>query len=337
MDLIERYLQAVRFWLPAPAQDDLLAELAEDLRSQREEAEARLGRALDRQETADLLRRAGPPMTVASRYLQQTPLLRPDLAMLYRFAVKFVLVWILLPVNAILLLPRAFLSSHPLAEVAGAIGSYLTAAVFTLGVLTLVFAALDRITPRPWDPLTLPPVRGPRDPKPVPRHESALELGFGLLFAAWWTEAFGRAALGWSTGSGPIWASGPLWQALHGPWFMPVLVLCLGTCAIAALCLARPQWARLKLAWGAVNDALVSAICWTVLLLHRPEALAGLGVLRGANRSAQDPAVLAAAGDAALGIALLTIAVICLVSALVRGTRLLRAGLSPAPTSPAPR
>ena len=39
-DLIDRYLQAVRFWLPkSHRQEDLLAEFGEDLRSQIEEKE----------------------------------------------------------------------------------------------------------------------------------------------------------------------------------------------------------------------------------------------------------------------------------------------------------
>ncbi len=40
MGLVDRYLRAVRFWLPKKAkQEDLLAELGEDLRSQIEAKE----------------------------------------------------------------------------------------------------------------------------------------------------------------------------------------------------------------------------------------------------------------------------------------------------------
>ena len=44
MELLDRYLQAVRFWLPRKQQDDIIAELGDDLRSQIEEREASLGR-----------------------------------------------------------------------------------------------------------------------------------------------------------------------------------------------------------------------------------------------------------------------------------------------------
>jgi hypothetical protein len=46
MELIERYLQAVKFWLPKRQKDDIIAELSGDIYSQIEEREAALGRAL---------------------------------------------------------------------------------------------------------------------------------------------------------------------------------------------------------------------------------------------------------------------------------------------------
>jgi hypothetical protein len=47
IDLIDRYLQAVRFWLPKTnRQEDLLAELGEDLRSHFDDKESELGAIL---------------------------------------------------------------------------------------------------------------------------------------------------------------------------------------------------------------------------------------------------------------------------------------------------
>ena len=34
MELLNRYVQAVKFWLPSSQQDDIAAELSEDIRSQ---------------------------------------------------------------------------------------------------------------------------------------------------------------------------------------------------------------------------------------------------------------------------------------------------------------
>ena len=44
MDLLERYLQAVRTYLPQSQQDDIVKELSENLRSRMEDQEASLGR-----------------------------------------------------------------------------------------------------------------------------------------------------------------------------------------------------------------------------------------------------------------------------------------------------
>ena len=46
MDLVNRYLQAVKFWLPNKQKQDIIAELSEDIRSQIEDRETELGRKL---------------------------------------------------------------------------------------------------------------------------------------------------------------------------------------------------------------------------------------------------------------------------------------------------
>jgi hypothetical protein len=39
MELLDRYLQAVKFWLPKAQKQDIIEELSEDIRSQVEEKE----------------------------------------------------------------------------------------------------------------------------------------------------------------------------------------------------------------------------------------------------------------------------------------------------------
>src|SRR5580700_8076156 len=98
-ELIDRYLQAVRFWLPKTRrQDDLLAELGEDLRSQVEDKEGELGHPLDNAEVAAIRRRCGSPMMVAGRLGPQFHLIGPALFPIYVFVLKMVLFWILVPV-----------------------------------------------------------------------------------------------------------------------------------------------------------------------------------------------------------------------------------------------
>src|SRR6202161_3519468 len=98
-ELINRYLQAVRFWLPKThRQDDLIAELGEDLRSQIEDQEMELGHPLEKSEMAEILRRCGSPMMVAGRLGPQRHLIGPALFPIYEFVLKMVLLWILVPV-----------------------------------------------------------------------------------------------------------------------------------------------------------------------------------------------------------------------------------------------
>ena len=42
-DLLDRYLNAIKFWLPSGQQKDIIAEIAEDLHSQIDERETALG------------------------------------------------------------------------------------------------------------------------------------------------------------------------------------------------------------------------------------------------------------------------------------------------------
>jgi len=75
MDLLERYLQEVRTYLPKPQQDDILKELGENLRAQMEDKETELGRPLNEEEVAAILKKHGHPMFVAARYRQTRQLI----------------------------------------------------------------------------------------------------------------------------------------------------------------------------------------------------------------------------------------------------------------------
>src|SRR5436305_8857801 len=98
-ELVDRYLQAVRFWLPkAQKQEELLAELGEDLRSQIEDKETELGVPIQETDVSEILKRCGAPMLVASRLGPKRHLIGPTLFPIYAFVLKMVLFWILVPV-----------------------------------------------------------------------------------------------------------------------------------------------------------------------------------------------------------------------------------------------
>ncbi len=60
MDLVDRYLQAVRFLLPRRQRDDILRELSDGIRSEVEAEEAIRGRPLRETELAELLKKKLP-------------------------------------------------------------------------------------------------------------------------------------------------------------------------------------------------------------------------------------------------------------------------------------
>ena len=98
MDLIDRYLVAVRRQLPAALQDDIVQELGDSLRSEAEEHERRTGHPLTADEQAVLLKKRGHPWLMASRYLPQQQLIGPALFPYYRQALKIVVFWVVLPI-----------------------------------------------------------------------------------------------------------------------------------------------------------------------------------------------------------------------------------------------
>jgi hypothetical protein len=90
MELLDRYLQAVKFWLPKAQKQDIIAELSEDIRSQIEEKETELGRKLNEAEVEAILKQLGRPILVANRYSPQQYLIGPVLFPIYRFVLKIV-------------------------------------------------------------------------------------------------------------------------------------------------------------------------------------------------------------------------------------------------------
>src|ERR1051325_8904459 len=97
MELIERYLQAVKFWLPRQQKHDIIAELSEDIHSQVEEKESELGRTLSNLEVEMILKQRGRPVLVANRYQPQQYLIGPVLFPIYTFVLKMIAVGYLVP------------------------------------------------------------------------------------------------------------------------------------------------------------------------------------------------------------------------------------------------
>jgi hypothetical protein len=264
MDLIARYLQAVKFWLPKKQQDDIIAELSEDLSAQIEDRESTLGRKLSESEVESILRHRGSPIMVANTYLPQQQLIGPLLFPIYTFVLKVVSLCVLIPA---LVGWIAAIISHVLRNVSGTwnppfavIAGHLWSGWFTsMAVVTLVFAVLER-TPakteilQSWNPRKLPPLRPARV---IPRSASVIEIAVHLCILVWWATNM-AAPLNLRFGNVHV-AFAPGWVFFY--W--AILVNTLFNAALSSVNLMRPWWTTQRVAARLFLDVAGSAFfCW---------------------------------------------------------------------------
>jgi hypothetical protein len=200
MDLLDRYLQAVKKHLPWKGQDDIAAELRANLESQLEDKEAELGRPLTQGEAEAWLKQIGPPMQVAARYKPQQYLIGPGMFPTYWFVLRLAMGWALLIyviVSTVLIFAGENPSGTAVAEAMFRIPSILmTVAAW----VTLAFAGIEfAITRCPakwqapgipaadWSPASLPPVEREAAPGKKRRSytEAVAEVVFGFLVLIW--------------------------------------------------------------------------------------------------------------------------------------------------------
>jgi hypothetical protein len=267
MDLLDRYLQAVRFWLPRTQQEDIIAELAEDLRAQVEEQEAALGHKLSAPELEVILKQRGRPVVVANRYLPQESLIGPLLFPVYKFVLKIVALCYLVPWVLVWIGMMSFSASYRAEHTgAGWLGAMVSAwsslwfiAFMAVGTVTIVFAVLERVQARSgfledWDAGKLPPVRNPNQ---IPRSGSIIELVSNLVFSAWWISALPNGVLLDRPEVRILLA--PVWRY----FFWGFLLLALANMALAGGNLVRPYWSALRAAFRLASDFAGSALfCW---------------------------------------------------------------------------
>jgi hypothetical protein len=224
MDLIDRYLIAVRRQLPRDLEADVAPELADSLRSEAEEQERVAGRPLTVDEQAALLKKRGHPFVMASRYLPQQHLIGPGLFPYYRQALKFVVFWVVVPIALFGGAIHAISANAPPAILGRAIGAAWNGAIYAVGIVTIVFAILDhervRITVFDrWDPAKLPE---PKAGRTVPRSESVMSLVVSLAFVAWWTTLVRVPELVFYADAELRVTAAPIWSQLYVPILLAV-------------------------------------------------------------------------------------------------------------------
>jgi hypothetical protein len=268
-DLIDRYLQAVRFWLPkSHRQEDLLTELGEDLRSQIEDQEMEVGHPLDKPEMAEILRRCGSPMMVAGRLGPKRYLIGPAVFPIYEFVLKMVLLWILLPIFVFILGPINLANNGGdwALAILNTFGALWSGLFIAAGIITLIFAIIERTSAQlgsecKWDPLKLPPVR--KDEHKPSRLKAVCEFGFNIFGLVWLllVPKYPFLILG---PAAAFLKAGPI---LH-TFYIPFVLLSVLALVRSGITLARPQWA-----WFPLLSQLLHSVLMLILLRYMIQAI----------------------------------------------------------------
>jgi hypothetical protein len=199
MELLDRYLQAVKKFLPSRRQDDIIAELRANMESQLEDKEAELARPLTATEAGDWLKQMGAPMMVAARYQPQQYLIGPAIFPIYLYVLRRVIVLALIVYSAVVAVVIPLTAPSGTALIASALripGILLTTAAW----VTAVFAAVEFFATHypgkwppidalfgAWSPSTLPPLEKTPATGRKPRSfaQAVAEIVFGLFFLGW--------------------------------------------------------------------------------------------------------------------------------------------------------
>src|SRR5437899_990378 len=263
MDLLDRYLQAVKFWLPKNQKQDIIAELSEDVRSQIEDRETGLRRKLNQSEIAAILKQRGRPVLVANRFLPQEHLIGPVLFPIYLFVLKIVAAFYMVPWILVWIGLAISRASHSGQSLLVAVGSFWTSfwpmAFFMIGGVTTVFAVLERVQAKSgfmekWDPLKLPPVR---DPNRIPLSASVIEVVANLVFCIWWVGGLWYQPFlhfsGVSITLAPVWRN----------FFWGFLILAVVNTVASGVNLFRPYWTWVRASIRLASDCVGSVLfCW---------------------------------------------------------------------------
>ncbi|MBN8815724.1 MAG: hypothetical protein J0J06_09780 [Sphingomonas sp.] len=255
MDLIDRYLAAIRWNLPREANaDDVIAELRDVIASQIEDREDALGRPLGEKEVSAILRDFGHPLAVAARYGAQQSLIGPDLFPFYWFVLKVVLA-IVLAVGVLSNLADVVFGGKSLAHaLAGATGGLWWSLLGNAALVTLGFAVLERTGwlnayLQKWKPEELPNLADLKV-KPQSAWNSAFEVAAGIVIILWWVGMI-HVPLAWTDEKGLTLTPAPVWATL----WTPMLALMIAHLIYNVVRWVRPRWKATRALLGVGTTA----------------------------------------------------------------------------------
>ena len=274
MDLIDRYLASVRRYLPRNAQDDIIQELSDSLRSEVEEREQAAGHTLTDDEQAAVLKKHGHPWLMATRYAPQQSLIGPELFPYYRQALVIVLFWVVLPITVISGVIAGFPTVFGARMIVQMITTAWNGAIFSVGIVTAVFYVLERERVRitaldHWDPRRLPAYSNGRS---LPRSETIPGLVVTVLALLWWVGLVRLPYFAWHQGEPVQFVATSIWTVVY----VPVLLIMIASVIVSVIDVIRPWRTPLMSAIDvAVNASGVVLLVY--VLRDRPQFVEVVG------------------------------------------------------------
>jgi hypothetical protein len=237
MDLVDRYIYAVKRHLPAAQQEDILNELTDDILSQIRDKEQEIGRPLNEAEQETILKHYGHPYLLATRYRPQQYLIGPTLFPFYFPALKIALA-VAFGIQVIIAFSIGLAQRAPeriLPHILGFPG----VAFHLMFWVTLAFAVADYWQAQlklfdKWSPQTRPPGTTRRPPH---RGNLIVEVVANVVFIAWWLAVPTYPFLMLGPASAFLTFS-PGWSRLYHVALLPAAA----STVIAVLGLARSKW-----------------------------------------------------------------------------------------------
>jgi hypothetical protein len=209
MEIMERYLAAVRRDLPTDKADDIVAELRDDLLTRIEAREEALDRPLDKAEMETLLRDFGRPIVVAARYREHQYLIGPETFPFYLAGLRFGALIVGILTMVLLGVDLAFGSRNAWQVALHAASTFFNFAIFGFGIVTFLFALIERRGGVKEDTGWVEDMPSIDDLTKDSRMDAPLEIVGGALFLLWWFGFIPFPLASWDqftlTGA-PVWA-----------------------------------------------------------------------------------------------------------------------------------
>jgi hypothetical protein len=263
MELIDRYLKAVKDSLPPENRDDIIEELGSNIAAQLDEKEVELGRPLTDAEQRAVLDQFGHPVMMAGKYRSGggrvvfgRELIGPELFPFYVRVLTLNAVLAVLVVATIAILER---TAFP-----GAVSAFVVQAAVQFAIVTVIFALIQlnaRKYPDGWDPMRPQSARPHAEPRRVSRFESLTGMIVVVILNLWFLSVLRSSSPSLSAGNGDF-VFAPIWHQM----FVPYLLLVLLELTRHAVNLLHPDWMRFRWMVLVASYALGLVIFGTLLL-----------------------------------------------------------------------